>query len=127
MMNDLLSDGITRLRNGCLRRLEKVTLLNSKISREVLRVLKEEGYINGFKVIENGEIEVSLKYDNNGPVLSYIKRVSKCSKRIYSGIDKFPKTKSMFGLLILSTNKGIVSHVQARQYNVGGEILLEVN
>lgn len=128
MMNDLLSDGVTRLKNGSMRGLEKVALLNSKLMREVLRVLQEEGYIEGFKEDkEKNEIEVSLKYYKNQPVLKKIDRVSRCSKRIYTSMGKMPKPKFNFGILILSTNKGVMTNVMSKKLNVGGEILLEVS
>ena len=126
MMNDLLSDSITRLRNGFLRGLEKINLLNSKIIREVLRVLKEEGYIEDFTVTNDRNIEVTLRYYKNKPALKYINRVSKCSRRIYTSVSEIPRTKSLFGIFILSTNKGILTSIQSKKLNVGGEILLEV-
>jgi small subunit ribosomal protein S8 len=125
-MNDILSDGVTRLRNGSLRKLEKVALINSKLTREVLRVLKEEGYIGEFAVNDNNELCVNLKYYKGNPVLKYISRVSKCSRRIYSSINSMPRLKANFGIFILSTNRGVMTNVQSKKMNVGGEILLEV-
>jgi small subunit ribosomal protein S8 len=127
-MNDLLADGITRIRNGILRGLEIVELKNSKIVREVLRVLKEEGFILDFEV--NAEcnclIKVTLKYFKNKSVINEIRKVSKCSCRVYSGITTLKKSRSNFGVFVLSTNKGVLSHMEAKKANVGGEILVEV-
>lgn len=125
-MDDLLADSITRLRNGSMRKLGKVTLLNSKLIREVLKILKEEGYIQSFLVNDKQLIEVDLKYFNGNPVIKYINKISKCSRRVYSGITKLPRSKFTFGLFILSTNKGVMTHVSSRKLNVGGEILVEV-
>ncbi|MFN9110880.1 MAG: 30S ribosomal protein S8 [Bacteroidota bacterium] len=127
MMNDLLSDGITRIRNGFMRGLNKVSLMNSKLVREVLKVLQREGYIEEFSVTEDTKaINVTLRYYKNKPAMKYINRISRCSKRIYTNVSEVPKTKSLFGLFILSTNKGILTHVESKKINVGGEILLEV-
>jgi small subunit ribosomal protein S8 len=127
MMNDLLSDGITRLRNGSMRGLENVQLLNSKLVRGVLKILQEEGYIEGFREDkEKKMIDVNLKYFKGQPVLRNINRVSKCSRRIYSGAKEIPRPKFNFGIFILSTNMGIMTNVRSKKLNFGGEILLEV-
>lgn len=127
MTNDWLADGITRLRNGSVRGLEKVSLNRTNLVLQVLDKLQSLGFIENFSCGENNrDVEVRLKYYDNKPVIKYIKKISKCSRRMYSGIDSLPKSKSSFGVFILSTNKGVLSHMEAKRQKAGGELLLEV-
>ena len=102
-------------------------LLNHKLPNELYQILLDEGYINGFQVIENGNqgiIQISLKYGpNKTQVITGLRRVSKPGLRIYSDVENMPKVMKGLGIAILSTSKGIMTDKQARKANVGGEVL----
>lgn len=132
-MNDTLADMLTRMRNGQSANLEKVVCLNSKLNKAVLDVLKIEGYINDYheefpegKSFSN--LVVSLKYHAGKGAITMVKRVSKPGRRMYLSVADLLKTKvyNGLGISVLSTNKGVMSDVEARRQNVGGEILCNV-
>lgn len=126
-MTDPLADMLTRMRNANKAKFEKVDIPSSYLKVNIAKILKEEGYIKDYKVIEDkkqGILRIFLKYDNKkGPVINGLKRVSKPGLRLYSGTDGIPSVKSGTGLAILSTSKGVISDKDARSLNVGGEIL----
>jgi len=124
-MNDLLSDMLARIRNGQHARLVTVTCPRSKLLASVLRVLKQEGYIRDFRDAES-VLEIELKYHEGEPVIKQLKRVSRSGRRMYSQIKRLPKVHNGLGISILSTPKGVMSDFEARQANVGGEILCSV-
>lgn len=130
MLNDLIADSITRIRNGQQAFLPKVGLKYSKVIVGLCDVLKREGYIREYEVKEldnnKREIEVQLKYFDGSAVIKEIKRISKCGRRIYTSVEGLPKYYNGLGIAILSTPKGIVSDYEARQNHVGGEILCSV-
>lgn len=130
MLNDLIADSITRIRNGQQAFLPKVGLKHSRVIVGLCDVLQREGYIRSYEVKElesnKKEIEVQLKYHEGAAVIREIKRISKCGRRIYSSVEKLPKYYNGLGIAILSTPKGIVSDYEARQHHVGGEILCSV-
>lgn len=129
-MNDLVSDLITRIRNGQRANLSKVACPSSKLSEGILKVLMEEGYIRAYapKEVRKGvnEIEVELKYYEGEPVIREITRVSKPGRRVYSAIGKLQRHSNGLGISIISTSKGVLSDHDARQHNVGGEVLCTV-
>ena len=129
-MNDIIADGLTRIRNALLRKLDHTILLHAKIVVSIMTVLKEQGYIKDYKVINQKHkkvIKVILKYDNNGkPLINELKRISKCSRRVYKSSQDIKRFKSGYGILIVSTSKGVISNELSHQYNVGGEILCSV-
>lgn len=127
-MNDILSDTITRIRNAQRAGLEVVQTKDSKLVRNVLEVLSKEGYIAGFEKSDKAayQLEVKLKYYEGNPVIKEISRVSKPGRRSYMKIGKMPTFYNGLGIAILSTSKGVVSDYEARQANVGGEILCSV-
>ena len=128
-MNDLLSDMIARIKNGQKARLAQVTCRPSKLCGNVLEVLKTEGYIRDWRMIEDGnkkDIEVDLKYHEGEPVIKEIKRQSKPGRRTYGSIKALPKFFNGLGIAILSTSKGVMSDFDARHANVGGEVLCSV-
>lgn len=130
-MTDSVADMITRIRNGQHARLYTVELPNSKERQGVLAVLKNEGYIRNYEVVNIREnitgLKVELKYDVNGkPVITEIKRVSKPGRRVYSKIADLKKHYNGLGLVIVSTPSGIMSDHDARVANVGGEVLCVV-
>lgn len=129
-MTDPLADMITRIRNGQQARLYTVTSPFSKERQAVADVLKREGYIREYQKIEldnnKAELKIELKYLDGEPVIKMIKRVSKPGRRVYSKIAELKKIFNGLGISILSTPKGVLSDHEARQQNVGGEVLVEV-
>ena len=130
MMTDPISDMLARIKNACMRKFETVDIPSSKIKTGILKVLKEEGYINGFKEIEqeNGfkALRVTLRYYEGEPVIKVLDRVSKPSRRVYTKLKKIDSVFNGFGIYVLSTSKGVMSDAEAREKNVGGEILCKV-
>ena len=127
---DPIADMITRIRNAQLRALKTVNIPNSKFRARILNVLKEEGYISDYKLLSNEEnkesLMVDLKYNNGLPVIKEIRRVSKPGRRIYTRADSIPKIQNGLGIAIVSTPMGIMSDNEARQKNIGGEIICKV-
>jgi len=129
-MTDPLGDMLTRIRNAQMRGKGKVSTPASKIRKNVLDVLQNEGYIRGYAQVEfdggKAEIEIELKYYDGSPVIKEIKRISKPGRRVYSSVDDLPRVHNGLGVSILSTSKGVMSDSEARTQNVGGEILCRV-
>ncbi len=129
-MSDPLADMLTRIRNGLTAKFEAVEMPSSNTKVNVAKVLKEEGYINAYGVENNGPqgtLRIELKYDNNNaPVITGLKRVSKPGLRQYTGVDSVPMVLNGLGIAIISTSKGVITDRTARASNVGGEILCEV-
>lgn len=129
-MSDPLGDMLTRIRNAQMRKRSKVSTPASRLRRNVLEVLKEEGYIRGYAEIDydggQSEIEIELKYFDGQPVIKQIKRVSTPGRRVYSSVRDLPTIANGLGVAILSTPKGVMSDAKARTENVGGEILCSV-
>ena len=127
---DPIADMITRIRNAQLRTLNTVNIPNSKFRSRILDVLKEEGYISNYKTSSdknnNKFLLVDLKYNNGVPVIKEISRVSKPGRRIYTKADSIPKIQNGLGIAIVSTSKGIMSDNEARNQNIGGEIICRV-
>lgn len=128
---DSVSDLLTRIRNAQMIGKKFVESPMSLERRGVLQVLFDEGYIAGFSVVEGKNssfkiLRVELKYNENGPVIAEIKRISKPGRRVYSSIKNLPLIKNGLGISILSTNKGILSDVEARKMLVGGEVICSV-
>ncbi len=131
MMNDLIADALTRIRNAVMRRLEVATLLHSNTVVGVLNVLLQKEYIAGFKVIDGQNnkktIQVELKYDDKEKsAINEIVRVSKPGRRVYKPASEIKNFKNGYGTIILSTNKGIIANDEAFAANVGGEVLCTV-
>ena len=127
---DPIADMITRIRNGQLRKLNTVSIPNSRLRAKILDVLKDEGYISNYKILSekqnNKSLIVDLKYNNGIPVIKDIARVSKPGRRIYARAKSIPKIQNGLGLAIVSTSIGIMSDNDARLKNVGGEIICRV-
>ena len=121
---------ITRIRNAQMRSLSNVKIPGSKFRASILDVLKKEGYISDYKFLtdvkDKNSLTVSLKYDNGNPVIKEIKRVSKPGRRIYAKADSIPIIQNGLGLAIVSTSKGIMSDNDAKNKNIGGEIICRV-
>ena len=128
-MNDPLGDLLSRIRNAQMRNKSKVTSPNSRLRESVLDVLKSEGYIRGYAVVERegrSEIEIELKYFDGEPVIREIERVSKPGRRVYTSVRNMPRINNGLGVTIVSTPKGVMADHDARDANVGGEILCTV-
>jgi small subunit ribosomal protein S8 len=128
-MNDPLGDLLSRIRNAQMRSKSKVSSPNSKLRESVLDVLKNEGYIRGYAVVERegrSEIEIELKYFDGEPVIREIERISKPGRRVYTSVRNLPRINNGLGVAIVSTPKGVMADHDARDANVGGEILCTV-
>jgi small subunit ribosomal protein S8 len=129
-LNDPLGDLIARIRNAQMRNKSKVSSPGSKLRARVLDVLKNEGYIRGYATVEYGggrtEFEIELKYFDGEPVIREISRVSKPGRRVYASVKTLPRINNGLGVSILSTPKGVMADHDARDHNVGGEILCTV-
>lgn len=129
-MTDPLGDMLTRIRNGASRRKSTVSTPASKLRVRVLDVLQSEGYIRGYSQVDYGngksEIEIELKYYEGASVIREIGRVSKPGRRVYVSVKSIPQVANGLGITILSTPKGVMADHQAREQNVGGEVLCSV-
>ena len=131
MMNDLIADALTRVRNASMRKLEVTTLVHSKTVEAVCNVLKEKEYIEDYKVVDTDpvkkNISVTLKYDeNDNSVINELKRLSKSGRRVYKNASELKTFKNGYGTIIVSTNKGVISNDEAYKLNVGGEVLCSI-
>ena len=129
-MSDLVSNYLTRIRNGILAGKENVSgIPSSKIIEEVSRVLKEEGFIKDFRINEiegKKTASVDIKYYNGKSVISSIEKVSKPGRRVYSQAKEIPYIRRGLGVSIVSTSSGVMTDAKAREMNVGGEIICKV-
>jgi len=134
-VNDPISDMLTRLRNGLMVQKSVVAIPNSNVKMEIARILKEEGYIEDYEVVEGEKphqksLRVKLKYVGERrfkrPVITGLERISRPGRRIYTRKQDIPWVLSGMGISILSTPKGVMTGQRARQLNVGGELLCKV-
>ena len=127
---DPIGDMFTRIRNGQMRNLRSVNIPASKFRSKILEILKAEGYINSFFLESNENnkkiIKVNLKYYEGTPVIKEIKRISKPGRRVYSRATSIPRIQNGLGMAIISTSQGVMSDIQARKNNIGGEIICKV-
>ena len=130
MMTDPIADMLTRIRNAVRVERPNVTMPLSKVKRGLAEVLKREGYIWGFEEVEGqpvAELRIELKYGPNGErVIRHIKRVSKPGCRVYRRADGLRPVLNGLGISIISTSRGVISDREARQRNLGGEVLCEL-
>ena len=128
-MNDPLSDLLTRIRNGQQARKDSVLTPASKLRAHVLDVLQREGYIRGYseEVLAGQKgLRIELKYFEGQPAIQHLARISKPGRRVYSGSKDLPRIRNGLGVVIVSTPRGVLSDAEAREQNVGGEVLAEV-
>ncbi len=128
-LTDPLGDMLTRIRNGQRARKDSVLSPASKLRARVLDVLQREGYIRGYSEEEMGPakgIRIELKYFEGQPAIKHVARVSKPGRRVYSGSQELPRVRNGLGITIVSTPRGVLSDAEARDQNVGGEVLAEV-
>jgi small subunit ribosomal protein S8 len=130
-VTDPVADLLTRLRNAIHARQEKVSVPHSKVKLEILRILKEEGYISNYaeeEIGKNRSIQVFLRYSSKfQPPVSKLERISRPGCRVYVGRDEIPEVLGGLGINIISTSRGIMTGRQARQLGVGGELLCVVS
>jgi small subunit ribosomal protein S8 len=128
-MQDTLADMFTRIRNAQMAKKVQVEIPASKAKEAVAKVLKDEGYIAGYEVTSDKKpvMTVELKYFEGSPVIEKIARVSRPGLRVYKSAGEIPKVKDGLGVMIVSTNQGIISDRAARKANVGGELICEVS
>ncbi|AGH98843.1 30S ribosomal protein S8 [Micavibrio aeruginosavorus] len=129
-MSDPLGDMLTRIRNGQGAKKEVITCPASKLRGRVLDVLKREGYIRGWSETKNdrghAELQIELKYDQGQPVIQEISRVSKPGRRVYVKVTEIPRVYNGLGIAVVSTPNGVMADHEAREQNVGGEILCRI-
>jgi len=129
MIIDPIGDLITRIRNGQLRRKNKISSPNSRLRTNLLDVLQAEGFIRGYAEIEvkgHRELEIELKYHEGQPVIRELKRISTPGRRVYSSVKDLKPHRQGLGVSILSTPQGLMTDTSAREKNVGGEVLCQV-
>ncbi|AHG74399.1 30S ribosomal protein S8 [Mannheimia sp. USDA-ARS-USMARC-1261] len=127
-MQDPIADMLTRIRNGQAANKVAISMPSSKLKVAIANVLAEEGYIESVKVVEGAkpELEITLKYFQNKPVVESIQRVSRPGLRIYKRKDELPKVMGGLGIAVVSTSKGVMTDRAARQAGLGGEIICYV-
>ncbi|MEW6256792.1 MAG: 30S ribosomal protein S8 [Pseudomonadota bacterium] len=129
-VNDPIGDLITRIRNAQMRRKDKTSTPGSRLRASLLDVLRDEGYIRGYTSTDQGngrtEFEVELKYFDGQPVIREISRVSKPGRRVYASVKNLPRVANGLGIAIVSTPQGVMADHEARDKNVGGEVLCTV-
>ncbi|MBN1248363.1 MAG: 30S ribosomal protein S8 [Anaerolineae bacterium] len=132
--SDPIADMLARIRNALMVKHAVVSMPSSKMKVAIARILKDEGYINDYRVIDDGQpyqvLQLALKYvgdmKHQRAVITDLKRVSKPGRRIYTSVREIPWVRSGMGIAVLSTPKGVITGQQARRLNVGGEILCYV-
>jgi small subunit ribosomal protein S8 len=131
-MTDTIADMLTRIRNAAHARHKTVDVKNSRICEGIAKVLKEEGYIENYHVLDDGTrqglIRITIKYTIDGQsLIRHVDRVSKPGCRIYRSVKEFPRILNGMGISVLSTSRGVLSDRQARQQNIGGELLATIS
>ena len=132
MHSDPVADMLTRIRNGCRARLQRIVVPTSKLKLRVAEILKREGYIEDFREasgasVADNQIEIKLRYDDKRqPVISGIQRMSSPGLRRYFGCESIPKIRNGLGIIILTTSRGLMTDREARKARVGGEALCSV-
>ena len=128
-LSDPIGDMLARLKNSQMRNHKKTEMPSSKFKEKIAEILKIEGYIIDYQVkSENNKanLHISLKYNSGSPVISSIERISKPGRRIFSSAESLPKVNNGLGIAIISTPKGVMTDIDARKHNIGGEIICKV-
>lgn len=129
-VTDPIADMLTKIRNASMARFEKVDIPTSKVKLEIIKILKNEGYVKTFKKITQGDrsqIRIFLKYDDsNQSIIQGIKRLSKPGRRVYSGYKTMPRVLNGYGVLIVTTSLGVTTGKKATEKQVGGELVCSV-
>ena len=128
-LSDPIGDMLARLKNSQKSNHKKVELPSSKFKVKIAEILKSEGYIVDFKELSEGpkiNLQINLKYNSGNPVINSIERVSKPGRRVFSRAESLPKINNGLGIAIVSTPKGVMTDIDARKHNIGGEIICKV-
>ncbi|MGC8736799.1 MAG: 30S ribosomal protein S8 [Dissulfurimicrobium sp.] len=128
-MTDPIADMLTRIRNAISARHDRVDMPSSKLKINIAKLMKDEGYILNYRIIkENGKdvLRIALKYVDKNPIILGLKRISKPGRRIYCSHNKLPTIRGGLGIAVISTSKGILTDVQAKNNKVGGELLCAI-
>ena len=129
-LTDPIGDMFSRIRNGQMRSLNSIDIPSSNFRQNILKILKDEGFIKDYYIekSENNKInlKINLKYYEGNPVIKEIKRISKPGRRVYSRANSIPRVMNGLGLAILSTPKGVMTDTEAKRNNIGGEIICKV-
>lgn len=129
-ITDPIADMLTRLRNASQAHHTNVDVPFSKMKLAIAKILEQEGYVEGFDVVEDGRrkaLRVQLKYDSSRqPVLSGLQRVSKPGLRVYAGMHDIPRVRGGMGTVVVSTNRGVMTGREARRRHLGGELIAEI-
>jgi len=128
-LSDPIGDMLTRIKNSQIRNYKVVKMPSSNFKVKIADVLKNEGYIIDYKIVNEEKkaiLEIILKYNSGNPVISTIERISKPGRRIFSSAKSLPKINNGLGIAIVSTPKGIMTDIDARKQNIGGEIICKV-
>ena len=127
---DPIGDMFSRIRNGQMRSLSSIVIPSSKFRKNILEILKNEGYIKDYFIDKSEDnkisLKITLKYYEGDPVIKEIKRVSKPGRRVYSGASRIPFIHNGLGISIISTSRGVMTDADAREANIGGEIICKV-
>ena len=127
VMTDPIADMLTRIRNANTVRHEKLELPASKLKRDIAEILKREGFVRDYEFVEDnqqGVLRIFLKYGpNNERIITGLKRISKPGLRVYAKADEVPRVLGGLGIAVVSTSKGVITDKEARQQNIGGEVL----
>lgn len=130
-LTDPIADMLTRIRNGIRARHQRVDMPNSKLKTEIARILRDEGYIANFKIVEEEKkkvLRVFLRYDAEGEnAISNLERISRPGRRVYVGTGEIPRVLGGLGVTILTTPRGLMTGKSARKAGVGGEVLCSVS
>ncbi len=126
-MNDLIADMLARIQNAIMRTKDTVVVLNTNVNREILEVVKKEGMIENYEVLDgNREVEVTLMYNGQEPVITKLQRVSKPGQRIYIATKDIKPIMNGRGISVISTSKGVMSGAVAKSKNLGGEFICKI-
>ncbi|MCX7793941.1 MAG: 30S ribosomal protein S8 [Thermodesulfovibrionales bacterium] len=126
MLSDPIADMLTRIRNAIMIKADKVDVPASRLKLEIAKIMKEGGFIRGYKIIKDkrqGVLRISLKYSDGQSAINGLKRVSKPGRRVYVGVEEIPRVMGGVGMAILTTPKGVMSDRKCRELRVGGEII----
>ena len=128
-LSDPIGDMLARIKNAQMRAHKITNMPSSKFKIKIVEVLKNEGFIKDYKITDKqkkSEIQIYLKYNYGNPVISSIERVSRPGRRIFSSAESLPKINNGLGIAIISTPKGVMTDVSAREQKIGGEIICKV-
>lgn len=123
---DSIADMLTKIRNACIANLNRIDIPSSKIKLNIIKIMKREGYIKNYKILKEGNkrfLRVILKFEEDFPVIRGLKRVSLQSRRIYVSKDEIPRVMNDLGIAIISTSKGLMTNIKARDEGIGGEVI----